>query len=151
MIRTSNILIYLSLFFLFWGVRSIGNGYFYRGGLNPPKFSELKPIYGTIEKISMGRSWGISVTDNTTGKKYTSGIESCGYPELKNDLNKSAKILIGNGKIYQIEVDGNITKSYLNRIASDEHNINFGIRNILIGAIILSVGVFVKIRNRRKS
>ncbi len=150
-IKISTIVVFIGLFFLGMGARSIADGYFYRGAYHPAAFSELQPVYGTIKKIELGRSWGISITDDSSGIKYTCGIESCGYPELVNDLNKPAKILVGNNKIYQIEVDGKITKSYAKKNARDTKQINSGIKNSLIGIAIMVAGIFIKIRNRRKN
>jgi hypothetical protein len=130
---------------MIWGMLSLGRGFYSRGGYYPPEFNKLKPVHGIIVKKDLGRSWGIAITDNITGKKYTCN----GYPLANIDFNKPAKILVGNNRIYQIEVSDKIKLSYYNRINGDESSIFNGFKNAFIGIALLILGVVLKNNMRR--
>jgi len=145
-LTVSNVVIYVGLTICFWGALSLPYAPSFSEVRQPPALSELRLVEGTMKKISLGRSSGLAVTDNSTDKRYVSH----GYANDEKDLEKKVKFWVGKRKVYQIEVDGNLKTSYLNEVEKDKVKLSSGILNILIGAAICFMAVIYKIKTGGK-
>lgn len=147
-IGVSKCVLYLGLFVCYIGVGLIVSIYFALGSFRVMDYNELMQISGTVAENGAGRSKGISITDQTTNKKYT--MSGYIYDYYEKDFGKKAKALVGNDAIYQIEIDGVVKKSYSETVRGEAAIADLGKKMSIIGFLIILLAGILKLKGKNK-
>lgn len=99
------------------------------GRLDSAPVEEASIVDGRLQLHKGGRSTAISVIDSSGTEVIHCYIGHCGYEGIRDDFGKSARIWILDGKVAQIQIDGNLklTKDEVVERLSNRTSPYFGI------------------------
>jgi hypothetical protein len=146
-IGVSKCVFYFGLGICWIGLVFFGIAWLDRGGFNAPSFNELKPFEGIMSVKPSNKFSGYLITDPVTGKAYTCYV-GCIYINIMEDVGKTVKVLIDKDRIYQVEVEGVIKKSYSNVIDVDSKRFSLGQSCIVFGVFLIFLSGLIKYREK---
>jgi hypothetical protein len=112
---------------------------------------ELSLAHRTETKVSRvlsGRSTAIGFRTSDRSMLFTCYVGICGYDGWERDIDKQAMVLVLNGKIAQIWVDGNLRKSFDDIRKAIDRSLYRGLGLGVLGLMLILIGVVIQQRQK---
>lgn len=116
-------------------------------GLQSEDIGLAHEVEVAIEKVPSGRATTIGFRENDSQILFTCYVGYWGYDGWRRDIGKKAKIWVLNGKVAQIQVDGEIRRSLNDIRSAMQKSLYFGIGLGSLGVGLMLLGI-VKFRRK---